>query len=180
MISIPSDKGTYALFLQLSRSKTIPIGKLGRFNFPRGVYIYVGSALGSGGLRSRLIRHLHGSASDHWHIDYLRKNAEARGFLYLINHRNFECKWVQALTELSSAYIPVPGFGSGDCQCCRAHLIAFSDSDVSKFLTSTHGNQLDTIRDALTKTTKLRPEEIRYSQFPTSRVHYLTHLTKFS
>ena len=165
MLSIPSNKGTYGLYLCLTRSKTIIIGKLGQFDFPRGAYIYIGSARGSGGLRSRLERHLHGSTRNHWHIDYLRKDAEVQGFLYLINNRNYECLWVQALIELSGAYIPAPGFGSSDCHKCRAHLIAFSFPDISRDSTLKHEIQLDSIKDTLTKKTKLPPQEIKCSHF---------------
>jgi Uri superfamily endonuclease len=165
MLSIPSDKGTYALYLRLTGSKTITIGKLGRFNFPRGAYIYIGSALGFGGLRSRLERHLYGSTRNHWHIDYLRKDAEVQGFLYLINNRNYECQWVQALIELSGAYIPAPGFGSSDCHKCRAHLIAFPYSDISRELTLKHEIQLATIKDTFTEITTLPPQEIKCSHF---------------
>jgi len=63
MLSIPSEKGTYAIYIHLPRSKTITIGKLGRFNFPIGAYVYIGSAFGSGGLRSRLKRHIYGSTT---------------------------------------------------------------------------------------------------------------------
>lgn len=166
MLPIPSEKGTYAIYLHLPRSITITIGKLGRFNFPIGAYVYVGSAFGSGGLRSRLKRHIYGSTSSHWHIDFLRRNAQVRAFAYLINNKNYECQWVQALSELSSSYFPVPGFGSSDCNECHAHLLAFTYSDVSECLTMHHERLLETTRDTLTKITIPPPKWINCLQIP--------------
>ena len=39
-------KGTYILTLSLETKQNIQIGKLGRFKFPSGYYVYVGSAFG--------------------------------------------------------------------------------------------------------------------------------------
>ena len=58
--ALPTERGSYALHLRLARSRVLQIGRLGRFTFPAGEYIYVGSALGAGGLRSRVGRHLRG------------------------------------------------------------------------------------------------------------------------
>ena len=166
MLSIPSEKGTYAIYVHLPRSKTITIGKLGRFNFSLGAYIYVGSAFSSGGLRPRLERHIYGSACSHWHIDYLRRNAEVRAFCYLSNNQNYECRWVQALSELSGSYFPVPGFGSSDCHKCQSHLIAIKYSDVSKGQTMYNETMLATIQDTLTMITELPPISIKCLQIP--------------
>jgi Uri superfamily endonuclease len=157
-----SDKGTYAVYLQLSSTKIITIGKRGQFKFPSGAYLYVGSALGSGGLRRRIERHLHGSETSHWHIDYLRNHAEVLGFFYLVNHQNYECQWGQAAAELPGAYIPVPGFGSSDCRQCRAHLIAFSLVNVSGYQNMDHENLFEFIRESFTRTTTHPSEEIKY------------------
>jgi Uri superfamily endonuclease len=62
--------GTYTLLLWLSDNQRLRIGRLGYFAFPRGYYTYTGSA--KRGLTSRLHRHIHGAATQHWHIDYLR------------------------------------------------------------------------------------------------------------
>jgi Uri superfamily endonuclease len=166
MRPIPTDKGTYAIYLQLTKSKTITIGKLGQFNFPRGPYIYVGSAFGPGGLQSRLERHIRGSITFHWHIDYLREEAEVNGFLYLINKRNYECRWVQALDELSDTLVPAPGFGSSDCHRCRSHLMAFRHSDISRYPVLKHKILLETVRNTFSKGTSIPPEEIICSHHP--------------
>ena len=52
-MSEPS-KGIYALVLHLEHREEITVGKLGTVTFPAGYYLYVGSALGPGGLEARL------------------------------------------------------------------------------------------------------------------------------
>ena len=68
----PRLPGSYALICQLEKAEAICIGRLGIFSFEPGHYIYVGSALGPGGLAGRLERHLDKDRQvSHWHIDYL-------------------------------------------------------------------------------------------------------------
>jgi Uri superfamily endonuclease len=142
MISLPPSPGTYALILHLSHPAVLRIGRLGEFAFPHGFYIYLGGALGPGGLQARLGRHLSGSSRVHWHIDYLRSAAEVTGFCYLANPTHLECPWSQALSLSPGANIPVPGFGASDCRSrpkrCPAHLVAFGHSlhptEIAAFL----------------------------------------------
>lgn len=126
--------GSYLLRLNLASSCSLEIGGLGRFCFPAGVYLYAGSALGSGGLAARLRRHSKPDKTLRWHIDYLRLVCALEGALVYPHspsgQGNFpktmrlECLWSQALAVLPQAQIPVPGFGSRDCRSgCRAHLV---------------------------------------------------------
>ncbi len=125
--ALPDGRGCYALHLHLSQPRTLRIGQLGRFTFPSGEYIYVGSALGSGGLRARVGRHLRGDGKVHWHIDYLRRAvAEVQNCFYTVTDKPLECEWSKALAALPDAMVPVPYFGSSDCRAgCISHLIAF-------------------------------------------------------
>ena len=67
-------KECYCLIINLEKNRKIKIGKkLGKIDFEKGFYVYVGSALNS--LESRLNRHLSDEKKLHWHIDYLLKNA---------------------------------------------------------------------------------------------------------
>jgi Uri superfamily endonuclease len=125
---LPDSAGCYTLVMRLPRARSIRVGRLGRVLFPRGVYVYVGSALGSGGLRSRVGRHLRGDGKVRWHIDYLRRRAIAavEACFYTVADKSFECEWSKALAALPDATVPVPHFGSSDCRTgCRSHLIAF-------------------------------------------------------
>jgi Uri superfamily endonuclease len=129
--AIPKKKGSYALHLRLPASETLQIGRLGLHEFTAGDYIYLGSALGPGGLRGRLSRHLHPGGKTHWHIDYLRKTAPLVEVCFEITgplaagEEKSECRWSQALAGVEEIYIPLPGFGASDCRSgCAAHLVA--------------------------------------------------------
>ena len=62
--------GTYTLLLWAPTHLCLRIGALGLQSFPRGYYTYTGSAKRH--LAARLHRHVHGTSTRHWHIDYLR------------------------------------------------------------------------------------------------------------
>lgn len=122
----PVEKGSYALWLALSEAAQIAVGRLGLVDFPRGDYIYSGSARGSGGLRGRLRHHLQSSPRPHWHIDYLRSAAMIRGVFYRVTEEPLECHWSQMLAKAPGAEIPRAGFGASDCRSgCAAHLVLF-------------------------------------------------------
>lgn len=118
------EKGTYVLVIALEREASVAVGKLGRFAFPVGYYIYVGSA--RGGLSQRVHRHLEGGGGEgsskklRWHIDYLLQHAKVVEMWYAEN--SHECLWATAVKEMPQCQIPVPGFGSSDCRC-PSHLI---------------------------------------------------------
>jgi Uri superfamily endonuclease len=126
VIELPKQAGTYALVLRLNTQRELSVGRLGRFDLFAGTYIYLGSALGPGGLRARLSRHLNGIGSPHWHIDYLRDFTSPLLVIYTLSDQRLECDWSQAMLGLAEARIPAPGFGASDCRrACRAHLVAF-------------------------------------------------------
>ena len=129
IIAIPRQTGTYALHLWLCHPQCAQIGKLGEFNFLPGDYLYIGSALGPGGLQARLSRHLRGESHHYWHIDWLRAITEVVGFYYLMKSSHSECLWSQALLDYPGVSVPVPRFGASDCRTsgksCAAHLVRF-------------------------------------------------------
>ena len=132
-----AEPGTYALLLKLDKKERITIGKLGTFDFSVGYYLYVGSALGPGGLRARVARHLHSSENSawsnrgqtgqklHWHIDYLLQRVQLVEVWSVASEERLECKWSEVARGLPGAQVLVRGFGSSDCRC-PAHLIYFS------------------------------------------------------
>lgn len=137
LLDIDDSPGVYILHLELVQLRTLIIGKHGRYNFPPGEYLYVGSALGPGGLRARLGCHLRGSQNRRWHIDWLRPVITVKGYFYTATSGHLECSWNQFLLGLPGACIPVPGFGASDCRNkpapCAAHLVWFG-SGVDKNL----------------------------------------------
>lgn len=117
------EAGTYALLLYNSSIKNITIGKLGKFRFNTGYYIYIGSAMGPGGIRSRVNRHIKRKKAKRWHIDFLRASAELIEIVCSYGTDREECLWASGFHESVKYYsYPVKGFGSSDCKCC-SHLI---------------------------------------------------------
>ncbi len=104
---------------------TLSIGKLGDFAIVPGYYLYVGSALGAGGLRARISRHLRLVSRPHWHIDYLKPHLAMDSIWYAYDRVRRECQWGQQIQQQLSAQCPIPGFGASDCRC-QTHLYALS------------------------------------------------------
>jgi len=100
----------------------VQVGALGELAFQAGWHIYIGSALGSGGL-CRLERHISlarlRNKRPKWHVDYLLTNPEFT-LVYAISagtKNRLECHLAHALGGNS-----VPGFGCSDCRC-TSHLV---------------------------------------------------------
>lgn len=122
--TIASAQGTYALILESARFAWQVVGRSGSISLRVGFYLYVGSALGSGGLRARIGRHLGPTRAVHWHIDYLKRAARIVEVWYVLDSTRREHAWAEALGGLAGASIPMPGFGASDCRCA-AHLFHF-------------------------------------------------------
>ena len=123
-INLTRAPGTYALVLENARPARVAVGRLGSIDLRRGFYVYVGSALGQGGVRARVGRHLVPSRAVHWHIDYLKRAAHILEVWYLLDPIRREHAWAEALGGLAGASIAMPGFGASDCRCA-AHLFHF-------------------------------------------------------
>lgn len=128
---IPVSPGSYALLLNLDQPGRLQVGRLGMAHLQPGLYIYLGSAWGPGGLRARVFRHLRGQGALRWQIDSLRRVARMLGVYTCSGHARaatmrLECLWSQALAAQPGAFLPVAGFGAGDCRAgCPAHLVGF-------------------------------------------------------
>lgn len=121
--TVTGEEGCYALWLRLASPRVLAVGRLGAFTFASGIYAYVGSAHGSGGLRARVGRHIRGSSVRHWHVDALRAASTVVDvWLWPGAPRSDECRLAAALASAPDVGLPVPGFGSSDCGC-PGHLI---------------------------------------------------------
>ena len=116
--------GTYVLVLSSRSTDLIQIGKLGALQLQLGFYVYVGSALGPGGVRARLDHHLKPSRRPHWHIDYLRVHTSVEEVWYRLDTRRLEHVWADHIRLTEGASVPLVGFGSTDCGC-ESHLFFF-------------------------------------------------------
>jgi Uri superfamily endonuclease len=108
--------------LRLEQPIYLTVGRLGRFPFAAGWYVYVGSALG--GLEARLRRHLRREKPCHWHVDYLREVADLIAIGYQVASERLECVAADRVAALPGASITAPRFGCSDCRC-RSHLLHF-------------------------------------------------------
>lgn len=114
------DKGIYCLVFR-NPACSLTTGALGPVAFEAGWHIYVGSALGSGGL-ARLERHiaLSWNRDKHpkWHVDWLLQSPyfSLRAAVFALTEKRLECRLAEALGGEN-----VPGFGCSDCTC-TSHL----------------------------------------------------------
>lgn len=117
-------KGIYCLVLSCESCR-VNVGALGNLGFSAGYYVYVGSALGPGGL-SRVIRHIRFSKNHtprpRWHIDYLLCSPyfSLETVYCFPTVERAECRLASLLSG-----IPVPRFGCSDCRC-NSHLFFYS------------------------------------------------------
>jgi len=119
---LDSTKGTYALILALPARAELHIGCLGQIQFESPFYLYFGSAFGPGGLNARIKHHLRPVRRTHWHIDYLRQEANVLSVWYSSDNSRLECFWAKSALANRCVSL-VPRFGSSDCRC-QSHLLA--------------------------------------------------------
>ncbi len=119
------DRGSYILILHLPEDRTITIGSLGNLFFPKGYYLYTGSARKN--LAKRLERHTRKRKNLFWHIDYLREAADHCLALPFRTTDNLE----HDLAEAISRIVPrsIPRFGASDCHCA-SHLFAMDENPI--------------------------------------------------
>ena len=138
---LPSAPGTYALVMRAMESLRPIVGSLGACELTPGMYVYVGSAHGPGGLRARVMRHLRADKPLHWHIDHLTACVAPSEVIWDTGEQRLECGWVRRLLTLPGAHTPIPGFGAGDCTArCPAHLVKLPETpDLARVLVALLG-----------------------------------------
>lgn len=124
-------KGIYQLLIYLPKNASIVIGKKGKFRFPKGYYIYTGSA--RNGLEKRVERHLKKNKKHFWHIDYLLDFASIQKVILFTNGKFDECASNLRVLKMPDAKIIMPKFGASDCSC-PTHLIFFEKMPKMKLI----------------------------------------------
>jgi Uri superfamily endonuclease len=114
-------RGTYLFIFHLRGDLKVKTRGGKTFYLPRGVYIYVGSAFGGGGIPKRVGRHLKRSKPLRWHLDYITTSEEFE-FIGVIPFwgKKVECKLAGLLRKIPKTE-PIKGFGCSDCKC-ESHL----------------------------------------------------------
>lgn len=166
---ITSARGTYGLHIRMAHASHLRIANLGKFFFPAGDYIYIGSALGTGGLQARIRRHLLPQKKFHWHVDWLAADAATIGVWYAPCQQRLECLWAKVLDEIPQFTTPAPGFGASDCRAhgsaCAAHLF-FSDGQI----------ETGEIGGKFAHRSSLSPQMVNYLGLPRDRPSSYLHL----
>lgn len=107
---------TYQLLIEVTNTVSVQVGRLGRYEFAAGYYIYTGSALRN--FEARIRRHLSDVKKMHWHIDYLLAAPGVR-VREVRRYAEAEC----GINQQVGGTTPVPGFGATDCRAgCGSHL----------------------------------------------------------
>jgi Uri superfamily endonuclease len=121
----PPLAGTYLLWFDVQHPLSLHWRRDRTTLLQPGAYLYVGSALGPGGLLARLRRHTGDPdiRRTHWHIDHLTALLPPAAIRFIVSASSKECAWVHTLAA-AGAQFPARGFGSSDCrQRCPAHLL---------------------------------------------------------
>jgi len=125
-------KGVYTLIISIKFPLRLRVGRLGSLSFPKGLYLYTGSALGPGGLERRVDRHLRGGGQKFWHIDHLLGSKGASVGLAIIAQtgKRMECRINRSLETVCKTH--AKGFGSSDCiGSCASHLLRSETHSVA-------------------------------------------------
>lgn len=120
------ESGTYALVYECHEPALAEVGRLGSIALEPGYYVYVGSALGPGGVKARVQRHWRADKRKHWHIDFVAEHLTPVEAWYVHAPLRDEHRWAASLAaqpEMSA----VQGFGASDCRCA-SHFFRLSDS----------------------------------------------------
>jgi Uri superfamily endonuclease len=99
---------------------------LGVYDLIPGFYAYVGSALGTGGLRARIGHHLESTAVPHWHIDYLLQCAVPTEVWFTMADRKLEHQWAEVLDNAPGFRVAIQRFGSSDYHRSRTSHLFYS------------------------------------------------------
>ncbi len=135
-------RGVYLLIIEIQKPLTIVIGNT-RYKLEPGYYIYVGSAWGPGGLRSRIARHIRKDKKIHWHIDRITSTpfTAVKTICLLPGAPPYYESRIAGI--LSAKLDFIPGFGSTDRRGDTSHL----------FICGTYSKCVETVR-SLEKTIK--------------------------
>ena len=116
-----TDSTTYQLKIEIAHPVTVTVGRLGKFLFPAGRYVYTGSAKRN--FEARIARHMRTEKILRWHIDWLLA-APGVGITGVRRSIKDEC----VLNQSIRGSVVAPGFGASDCrEGCGSHLRYFGE-----------------------------------------------------
>ncbi|OYT61200.1 MAG: hypothetical protein B6U69_04025 [Thermofilum sp. ex4484_15] len=101
-MDLPKFKGVYVLLMEVKSETVKRVGSLGSIRLVKGIYVYIGSARGPGGIRGRVSRYLKGPRKLRWHIDYIicdRRLVSLKALVFGECDENLEVKLALKLIE---------------------------------------------------------------------------------
>ena len=113
---LPRCRGAYILLVRLPRDGLVA----GRWRLQAGVYAYVGSGLGPGGVGARLGRHLRRAGRPWWHVDHLVRAGDPLGYSACCTGSRVESRLALECGRVLEA--GPRGFGSSDDPGAATHL----------------------------------------------------------
>ena len=118
-------KGTYCIIFNINSKLTITVKSGKTYNLSKGTYAYIGSAWNSGGIKSRIKRHLKTKKRKHWHLDFITTSSqfEAKKIIAIPNEK-VECEIASLLNKIFKG---IESFGCSDCNC-HSHLFKITNS----------------------------------------------------
>ncbi|MGB9663599.1 MAG: DNA/RNA nuclease SfsA [Ignavibacteria bacterium] len=122
-----NDTGTYILVIHNNQKQKIEIGNLGKVNFNKGYYCYIGSAMQN--LSKRVERHKRKIKKHHWHIDYLLDKTKLHKSIEIRSNEKLECEVAFEISKIADGKIQ--NFGSSDCNC-NSHLFFFKENPLHR------------------------------------------------
>ncbi|MFH1804891.1 MAG: GIY-YIG nuclease family protein [Pseudomonadota bacterium] len=129
---LPKTTGAYVLVIELAHDLMLQNKRFAGITLRKGTYLYCGSAKGPGGIAARVKRHCRAEKKPHWHVDDLTANGAGRVSAAWIVPGGNECALREKGASIPGVSIPVPGFGSSDCNICQSHLLRW-EGDVASF-----------------------------------------------
>lgn len=122
-------RGVYVVQVVLDAPLDIAVGSLGRLVFPRGSYLYVGSAQSN--LPARVARHARPEKPLRWHIDHLTTSGRVPLAWAWEKPAEYECRIAGCLGQ---RFPVVAGFGASDC-ACPGHLFRAAAGPALRWIT---------------------------------------------
>ncbi|MDH4213299.1 MAG: GIY-YIG nuclease family protein [Candidatus Thorarchaeota archaeon] len=140
-------KGVYVLIIEVPEDKHLIIKALGDLLFERGIWLYVGSAMGGGStsLENRINRHFRKEKTVHWHIDaLLRHSTNLQAAIWAESFQSMECQVAKKFERMDEFNPGHRGFGASDCSNhCTSHLFYCKDNEKVQDLVSMIFVELD-------------------------------------
>ncbi|MCK5238692.1 MAG: GIY-YIG nuclease family protein [Candidatus Thorarchaeota archaeon] len=122
-------QGMYCLIISVRAKGKVNTASLGKIEFEKGYWLYIGSAQGTGStsLENRIRRHFRNEKKIHWHIDHLLEtNAKIIEAIWAETSEDMECVIAQHLEGLEDFIWGPKGFGASDCtKSCSSHLLYY-------------------------------------------------------